>query len=80
MWGVDLLNGGWCSLKIQVVHLKESCSVIWEIGTVICVMPVNTAYGTGVVSAQGFVARLGGWIQVDNWDSRVVVKQFHVCL
>ena len=77
---MDLLNGGWCRLKIQIVHLKESCSIIEEIRTMICVMPVNTTYGTGVVSAKGFVVRIGGWIKVENWDSGVVVKQFHVFL
>ena len=57
---MDLLDGGWCHIKIQIVHLIESCSIIGEIGTVNDVMPANTAYGTGVVSAQGFVARLRG--------------------
>ena len=41
--GVDFLNGEWCRLKIQIVHLKESCSVIGEFGTMMGVTPVNIA-------------------------------------
>ena len=71
---------GWHRLKIQIVHLIESYSLLWEIETVNGVIPVNTAYGTWVVSAHGFVVRLRGWIKLDNRYIGVNIKHLHVFL